>query len=130
MTLKLLALCILCLTAYAHASTLRESIVAGDYSDFIVYSQSGDSDGSFHLLRSFAWQQDAGLSNQDYIVLKVNEIFDGHDYEIDLNGIEDWGGLLNVFETIETFNTFEHRYYLVLPVLIYNCLDTYGFNKS
>ena len=90
---------------FNYAKSLRESIIDGDYSDYIKYEEpDGNTGGRFYVVQLFAWEADADLTNQDFIQLKAKETFDGQDYEVDLTGLNDFEGLIKVDERIYNFN--------------------------
>ena len=59
-------------------------------------------DNIFFLTCNFTWTQ--YFSGNDYIMLQVNEIFDGDDYEIDLEGFDSWEGLFQIDPKVDWDN--------------------------
>ena len=59
-------------------------------------------DNIFSLNCSFAWTDH--YSEEDYILLKANEIFNGNDHAIDLQGFDSWEGLFQIDSDVEWDN--------------------------
>ena len=57
---------------------------------------------TFTLTCNFTW--DNHYDEDDYIFLQANEIFNGNDYVIDLDGCDSWEGLFRINSTIQWEN--------------------------
>ena len=56
----------------------------------------------FYLVCSFRWLD--YYNETDFVSLAPNEIFDGKDYEIDLEGVTEWEGLLGIVNTVRSLD--------------------------
>eukprot|EP01138_Halocafeteria_seosinensis_P008491 gb/GECG01008679.1/.p1 GENE.gb/GECG01008679.1/~~gb/GECG01008679.1/.p1 ORF type:complete len:304 (+),score=34.11 gb/GECG01008679.1/:1-912(+) len=78
---------------------LGDDIKEGLYDDFIRYDANTST---YHIVQPFTWSTSPFDSN-DYITLKSYERFNGSDFEIDLGGIDQWIGLLDVGDSVSSF---------------------------
>ena len=82
------------MTAYA-GQDRREDAINGT----IQCIQYDELNSAFSMQCDIIWTaSDNDLANDDYITLEANELFDGHDHHIDLDGILNWHGAFEIDE--------------------------------
>lgn len=81
------------------STNITANIKNGDYSDFFNYDETTKT---FTLLQSFTLQDESAVANDFFIELSGNEVFDGQDYTIDLQGITNWIGMFSVSHLIDS----------------------------
>lgn len=78
---------------------IGQQIRDGNYNEYFSYDTTTKT---FKLLQDISLNSVSSLSNDFFIELQADEVFDGQDYIIDLVGINTWKGLITISTTVDS----------------------------